>query len=146
LSDIFTTKSTPDVDDDDASRLVSTDTNDMHLTATDYAAAYSGAGSSCDKQAEMSEPAAYYKKRGDWISQNNVSIPDGPPETQDSCGKHSKPIDVHKPCIDLETRAQKLRPYPIDTEHNQPHYRSCHERPNKVQLAHDPSSYSYSPV
>ena len=141
LHNIFTSSSALEEEDEP---LMNGDI--MHPTATDYAAAYAGAGPSCEKQAEMHKPAAYYKQRGDWISQKKVSLPEGPPEVMDSCNANNRPIQVHKPCMDLEKRPLRLNPNPIDTEHNQPHYRSCHERPNKVQMAHDPASYSYSPA
>jgi hypothetical protein len=144
LFDIFTSSDEPDtLEQPEESGACK---NKMHPTASDYTAAYSGAGPSCEKQAGMCDPASYYKKRGDWVSQQKISNPEGAPEVQDMCGAQNSPIGVYKPCVDLETPPLKLMVNPIDTEHNQPNYRSCHERPNKVQVAHDPSSHDYSPV
>lgn len=114
--------------------------SDYNLDARNGVGALSGVGNTCGKSGYCNV-GEYYEKRGDWIQQQDLSMPDGPPRVAENCLSSSPTFD--RPCSAFETPATKLRNYPIDTDHHQPHYRLCHEDPMKVQIAHDPESFPY---
>jgi hypothetical protein len=107
----------------------------------DGVGAFAGASKDCSKQSEICNVGKYYKKRAGWIQQQDLSMPDGPPDVAKNC--LSTGPGFNRPCSVLDTPATKLRNYPIDTDNHQPHYRSCHENPLKVQIAYDPAVQPY---
>ena len=115
--------------------------NKYGMNFKDRVGGVAGASETCSEQAELCNVAKYYNKRADWIQQQDLSMPDGPPTVASNCSSKSPSFD--KPCSALDTPATKLRNYPINTDTHQPNYRSCYENPLKVQTAYDASIKPY---
>jgi hypothetical protein len=119
---------------------------DFNEKAANGVGAFAGVSSKCGGGQGYCNMSEYYGKRGDWIQQQDLSMPDGPPVVAQNCYSDSPTFD--RPCSALDTPATMLRNYPINTDSHAPHYRLCSENPMKVQLGYDRGArpYGMAPV